>query len=252
MERSPAAGPTCEPSDLAWIQSLISCLAPRQPPGGGSQWRRSRGGAGPVPDRPEFSAEPMADSPGEIRAEGRPGIERALRTIGPAGLSRMPAAELARACGLTMGHACRVEAAFHLGREVERGRSGPRPSLKAPCAVARLMAPDLRGLEVEAFHALYLDARHRLKGRSLVGQGTLTSAPVHPREVFGPGLRLAAAAVIVVHNHPSGDLEPSAADIAVTRRLVEAGETLGVPLLDHVIWGDGDWVSLRERGDWPR
>ncbi len=222
---------------------LIACLTSRRGP------RRSprEGASGPGPSG-EARAAPSGSS-SEPQAPSR--VETALATHGLHRLSRFTAPELVRECGLTMGHARRVAAAFALGRSVEQSRIGERPSLKHPSAVARLMAPLLRGLEVEAFHALYLDARHRLKGRVLVGQGTLTSAPVHPREVYGPAVRLAAAAVIVVHNHPSGDPEPSAADREVTERLVGAGVIVGVPLLDHLIWADGAWTSLRESGDWP-
>lgn len=167
------------------------------------------------------------------------------------GLSRMSHQEIAQECGLPSGHAQRVAEAFALGRAVEEARMGRRPSLKRPAAVARLMAPILRGLQHEAFHALFLDARNRLKGRVLVGQGSLTSAPVHPREVFGPAVRVSAASVIVIHNHPSGDPEPSAADLEVTERLARAGSILGVPLLDHLIWADGAWTSIRDGGNWP-
>jgi DNA repair protein RadC len=80
-----------------------------------------------------------------------------------------------------------------------------------------------------------------------VSQGTLTSSLVHPREVFGPAVREEPRALIVAHNHPSGDPEPSEEDLAVTRRLVEAGKILGVPLLDHVVIGDRSFVSIRER-----
>ena len=128
---------------------------------------------------------------------------------------------------------------------------GDRPFLKRPDEVARFLAPELRGLEVETFQALVLDARHRLKARIEVSRGTLTMAPVHPREVFAPALRLAGAAVIVAHNHPSGDPEPSAEDIEVTQRLVEAGRVLGVPLLDHLVCAGERWISIRESGRWP-
>ncbi len=94
---------------------------------------------------------------------------------------------------------------------------------------------------------LLLDGKHRLRRREQVSQGTLTSSLVHPREVFGPAIREGAAALIVVHNHPSGDPEPSAEDLAVTRRLVEVGRILGVPLLDHVVIADAGYVSIRDR-----
>src|SRR5690606_306825 len=99
------------------------------------------------------------------------------------------------------------------------------------------------------FVALLLDARHRLLRVERVSEGTLTSSVVHPREVFGPALREAAAAVVVAHNHPSGDPTPSAEDRDVTARLAEAGRLVGVRLLDHVVVGDPGFVSFRERGD---
>ncbi|MEL6428040.1 MAG: DNA repair protein RadC [Planctomycetota bacterium] len=172
----------------------------------------------------------------------------ALRRIGLARAARLPAADLAAHLDVPAAAAARLEAAFALGREVERSRAPDGPLLMRPDAVARLVAPDLRGLEVETFHTLLLDARHRLRARRTVAQGTLTSAQVHPREVFAPALLLRAAALVVVHNHPSGDPEPSAADLDVTRRLVSTGRLVGIPLVDHVIWADGAWVSLRERG----
>lgn len=101
----------------------------------------------------------------------------------------------------------------------------------------------------EVFAALLLNGKHRVVGFIEVSRGTLTTSLVHPREVFGPALRENAAALIVLHNHPSGDPEPSAEDLSVTERLKRAGELLGIPMLDHVIVGDSptSFVSLRER-----
>lgn len=115
-------------------------------------------------------------------------------------------------------------------------------------AVATLLRPLLEREPSEVFVALLLNGKHRVTGFAEVSRGTLTSSLVHPREVFGPALREVAAAVIVAHNHPSGDPEPSHEDLEVTRRLREAGVLLGVPLLDHIIVGEqGSFVSLRER-----
>lgn len=115
-------------------------------------------------------------------------------------------------------------------------------------AVASILRPLLEGETSERFVALLLNGKHRVVGFADVSRGTLTSSLVHPREVFAPALRELAAAVIVAHNHPSGDPEPSVEDIEVTRRLREAGQILGVPLLDHIIVGaGGEFVTLRER-----
>jgi len=187
---------------------------------------------------------------GRLEGLGSSAVEdaAAARSADLATLARASTPELARGLGIPVEHARRLAAAFALGREVERARAPRGPLLGRPDAVARIVAPDLRGLAVETFLALHLDARHRLVARTEVSRGTLTSAPVHPREVFGPALRAGAAAVVVVHNHPSGDPEPSAADLDVTRRLAAAGQLVGVPLLDHLVWSSGGWVSLRERG----
>lgn len=164
-----------------------------------------------------------------------------------AALSRQAPAQLQRELGLSRLRAVRLAAAFALGRRVERAVRDPRACLRSPASVHALMAPELRGLDRETFHALLLDGKHRLQRRHRVSEGTLTSSLVHPREVFGPALREGAAALIVVHNHPSGDPEPSAEDLAVTRRLIEAGQIVGVPLLDHVVVGAEGYVSIRER-----
>lgn len=215
-------------------------------------------GTSPVPSHPPESARtpPIRTWLEELLGRGarRPGERRLRRVLdavdeyGLAVLARWPAPELAERCGVSAREATRLAAAFALGRDVERSRVRAGPLLGRPEAVARLMAPELRGLEVETFHVLLLDARHRLRARRTVAQGTLSSAPVHPREVFAPALRLAAAGVIVVHNHPSGDPEPSTADLDVTRRIEASGGLVGVPLLDHIVWAHGAWVSLRERG----
>ena len=113
--------------------------------------------------------------------------------------------------------------------------------------VAELMRPLMGDAATEEFWLLTLDAKHRVVGAGMISRGTLTSSLVHPREVFGPALRLGAAAIIVCHNHPTGDPTPSKEDVKVTERLHQAGKLLGVPLLDHVILGGEDHVALRDR-----
>jgi DNA repair protein RadC len=152
--------------------------------------------------------------------------------------------------GLPRAAALRLAAAFALGRRVENSAAAPRVPLSGASLVHAVMAPVLRGLEREQFHALLLDTKHRLVRHVRVSEGTLSKALVHPREVFAPALREASAAIVVVHNHPSGDPEPSAQDVEVTLRLVQAGNLVGVPLLDHVVIAGERWVSLRERLRW--
>ena len=166
---------------------------------------------------------------------------------GIAPFSRAHPERLRRLAGLSRAAARRLACAFELGRRAERARASPRADLRSPERVHALLAPEIRALERETFHVLLLDGKHRLRRRERVSEGTLTTSLVHPREVFGAALREGAAALIVAHNHPSGDPEPSAEDLAVTRRLIEAGKLVGVPLLDHVVLADQAWVSLRER-----
>ena len=150
-------------------------------------------------------------------------------------------------CGFDLAGATRLVAAFELGRRVERARARPRARFPSPRSVWEHVIPELRGLERERFCVLLLDGKHRLLRLFVVSEGTLNSSLVHPRDVFGPALHEGAGALIVVHNHPSGDPEPSAEDLALTERLHQAGELLGLPLVDHVVVADTTWVSLRER-----
>jgi DNA repair protein RadC len=100
------------------------------------------------------------------------------------------------------------------------------------------------------FLVLLLDGRNRLLGELRISEGTLTAALVHPREVFAPAIRLAAAAIVLIHNHPSGDPTPSPEDVALTDRLRRAGELIGIKVLDHVVVGQGRFVSMAEVGRW--
>lgn len=170
-------------------------------------------------------------------------------------LGEQPLAELARASVDELVHAHRLElesarrlaAAFALARALELERRPAAPSLRHPSAVFAHLQPLARGLQQETFWSLLLDGKQRLRRTVVVTTGTLTASLVHPREVFRAAVRESAAALIVAHNHPSGDPEPSAEDLAVTERLRQAGELLGIPLQDHVVLGDEGFVSLRER-----
>jgi DNA repair protein RadC len=165
-------------------------------------------------------------------------------------LARRSPADLRARLGLPLAGALGLAAAFELGRRVERAAAAVRAPMHAPALVHAVAAPLLRGLDREEFHALLLDARHRLMRTAHVSTGTLSTSLVHPREVFVAALRESAAAIVVVHNHPSGDPEPSQQDLEVTRRLLQVGELVGVPLLDHVVVAADRWVSLRERMTW--
>ena len=177
-------------------------------------------------------------------------VARALlaRTGGLDRLESAPACELAAVPGIGTAKAASLIAAFELGRRCAGSHLPEGASLRSPQDVFRHFGPRLRRLSQEHFAVVFLDGRHRVLGEEVVSQGTLTASLVHPREVFRPALRASAAALILVHNHPSGDPTPSAEDRAVTERLARAGEILGVRVLDHVVVAERGYVSLREEG----
>ncbi len=162
-------------------------------------------------------------------------------------LARATPAQLVLELGLDARSAARITAAFALARKLERYRAPARSRLRSPRAVWRLLRPRMIGLEQETFVVLLLDGRNRLQRIVTASTGSLTTSLVHPREVFRAAIREAAAAIIVAHNHPSGDPEPSPEDVAVTRRLFDVGELVGIPLLDHIVLGDREFVSMRGR-----
>jgi DNA repair protein RadC len=228
--------------DVSNPREAASPAGPRLPLGGSLRSRLVAEGL----DRLSTS-ELLALCLGGAEESARLDAERLWRRFDLVELSRATPDHLRHAGGLSGPRSMRLAAAFALARRVETARRSPRPDLRSPARVHALLAGALRGLAQETFHALLLDGKHRLRRHEQVSQGTLTSSLVHPREVFGPAVREGAAALIVVHNHPSGDPEPSAEDLAVTRRLLEVGRILGVPLLDHVVIADTGYVSIRER-----
>jgi DNA repair protein RadC len=128
-----------------------------------------------------------------------------------------------------------------------RYRGKQLPEIRGPDDVARLVGHKLRKETREHFLVLLLNARHEVMGQETVSVGSLNASIVHPREVFRPAVLASAAATVLVHNHPSGDPEPSEEDRSITKRLVEAGELLGISVLDHVIVASRGVVSLRAR-----
>jgi DNA repair protein RadC len=163
-------------------------------------------------------------------------------------LAQRPHAELLRAEGIGPGKAARLLAAFELAARIAREGRPPLQRIREPEDVARLFQARLRDLLVEEFHLLALDSQSQVLREVLVTRGLLNSSLVHPREVFRAAIAEAAAGIIVVHNHPSGDPTPSAEDRAVTRQLAEAGRLLDVPLYDHVIIAGDRFVSLAALG----
>jgi len=167
----------------------------------------------------------------------------------PDGLWRVCAEDLIALDGVGPAAAARVLACLEMSRRASAWRSSRRPTISTPEDVVELCAPQLRGLDREHFWALALNTKNQLLKMVEVSVGSLNASIVHPRELFRDAVRLSAASVVVVHNHPSGDPTPSGADIQLTRRLAKAGDVLGIELLDHVVIGDGgEHASLRDSG----
>ncbi len=182
----------------------------------------------------------------------RGALEMATDLLGAHGsldrLARETPRELCQTPGVGEVKALHLLAAFELGRRLRALPPRQRPAVRTPADAAGLVMADLRFAETERFLALLLNTRHEVVDRVELGHGGLASAPVHPRELFRAAVRAGAAAVILVHNHPSGDPAPSREDLAVTARLCQAARVMGIPIVDHLIIGDGRYVSLRERG----
>lgn len=163
-------------------------------------------------------------------------------------LARRPGAELLRTHGIGPTKAARLLAAFEIGARLAREERPPVVRIREPEDVARLFQGRLRDLQVEEFHLLALDSQSQVLREVLVTRGLLNSSLVHPREVFRAAIAEAAAGIIVVHNHPSGDPTPSAEDRSVTQQLAAAGRLLDLPLYDHVIIAGDRFVSFATAG----
>lgn len=183
---------------------------------------------------------------------GRPAHALARELLGAQGLrglARTLPTELERHEGVGPAKAATLLAALELARRLSERRLENGEPIRGPEDVFLHFHARLRDIPHEQFHLLLLDGRHRVLREVMASRGTLTASLVHPREVFRPALREGAAALVVVHNHPSGDPSPSAEDREVTRRLVQGGSLLGVPLLDHVVVAERGWVSLRSESE---
>ena len=169
------------------------------------------------------------------------------RFRGLAGIAGAGIHELQGIKGIGPAKAAEIKAAMELGRRRQRPTLAG-DSLCASQDVAAYFQPRLRDIKKEEFRCVLLDTKNRVIREETVSTGSLTASLVHPRETFKTAVRESAAAVIFVHNHPSGDIKPSQEDILLTRRLVQAGDVLGIKVLDHVIVGDGGHFSFRDNG----
>lgn len=165
------------------------------------------------------------------------------------GLGMAEVRELTGIDGIGEAKACSIVAAMELSKRLIADRqSEVKIRLRDSGQAAELLMNEMMYEKRELFMTINLNSRLQVESKTVVSIGSIDSAPVHPREVFGPAIRRGAAAVIAAHNHPSGDPSPSAEDIEVTKRLISASEIIGIRLLDHVIIGNGCYLSMRSEG----
>jgi len=175
---------------------------------------------------------------------GRELLERfgSLAAIEQAGIKEICAVD-----GIGPAKAAEIKAAIELGRRYQK----PKLAGASFCSsgdVAAYYLPRMKDLKQEMFRCALLDTKNKIIRDEVVSVGSLTASIVHPRDTFKAAIRESAAAVIFIHNHPSGDIKPSQEDILLTRRLVQAGEVIGIQVLDHIIIGDGSHFSFRDNG----
>jgi DNA repair protein RadC len=171
-----------------------------------------------------------------------------LEFKGLTGLQRAPFEDLCNQHGIGAAKAAQIKAAIELGRRLALESPEERATVNSPTDAAALVAYEMAALEQEHLRVILLDTRNRVIDIVEVYKGSVNSSQVHVGELFKPAIRRNASALIVVHNHPSGDPTPSPDDVAVTRAIVQAGKLLDVDVLDHMVIGLGKWVSLKERG----
>jgi len=176
------------------------------------------------------------------------GRELLRRFDTPAGISDRPVLELTALPGIGEQTAARLAAAIELGRRIESGRAGDRVQVCNPEDVAAVYGPLMRDLKSEVFKIVFLNTANVIIGDETVSEGGLSAAIVEPRAIFRSAIGRNAAAIIALHNHPSGNPEPSRADIKITRKIASAGEVMGIPLHDHLIIAGTSHTSLAERG----
>lgn len=171
-----------------------------------------------------------------------------IRFSGLKNLIQAGVEELSAIRGIGPAKAAQLKAALEIGRRVASLSAGDRPTVKVPQDAALLVMEEMRHLDREHFCALLLNTKHQVVAKETISIGTLNSSLVHPRELFKVAIKRSASAVILVHNHPSGDPTPSREDREITQRLRDAGAIIGIEVLDHIIIGDNKFISFRDRG----
>ncbi len=164
------------------------------------------------------------------------------------GVGRGSPAVIARVPGIGPVRAGRIVAAVELGRRAVMRAAPARLQVAAPIDAARYLLPRYGAVDVEQAGVLLLDSRHRVLHARVLTRGTADAAPMHPRDVFREAALAGAAAIVLFHNHPSGDPQPSPEDVLLTQRMLAAGDVMGITVVDHLILADASYCSLREMG----
>ncbi|MFD1178672.1 DNA repair protein RadC [Paenibacillus puldeungensis] len=164
------------------------------------------------------------------------------------GLVDMSLDELTRLKGIGPAKAVQLKAGIELGQRLAKARLPETEVIRSPHVAAELLMEQMRYLQKEHFVCLFLNSKNHIIAQETLSIGSLNATIVHPREVFRAAIKCSSASVICAHNHPSGDPSPSEEDILMTKRLCEAGEIVGIDILDHIVIGDGKFVSLKEQG----
>ncbi|MHB8776947.1 MAG: RadC family protein [Anaerolineales bacterium] len=187
-----------------------------------------------------------------VGVQGENAVEVGQRLLqkfgGLMGLHRAPLSELTDQHGIGEAKAAQIKAAIELGRRLTLESPEERPAINSPADAASLVQYEMSALEQEHLRVILLDRRNRVLEILEVYRGSVNSSQVRVGELFRDAIRTNASALIIVHNHPSGDPTPSPDDVVVTRAIVQAGKLLDINVLDHLVIGQGKWVSLKERG----
>jgi len=164
------------------------------------------------------------------------------------GVATASVEELSRVKGLGTAKAAQIKAMVELGKRLAASIGGSRPAIRSPQDAADLLMPELRDEPQEHFKGIFLNKKNEVLKIRTITVGSLDASIITPRELFRDAISINSAAVIVAHNHPSGDPTPSREDLDISKRLQQAGQVIGIEVLDHLVIGDGRWVSLKERG----
>lgn len=171
----------------------------------------------------------------------------ALDESGISFLGRCTIEEISEVDGIGIAKACRISAAFELGRRIATTPATERIAINSYSDVADMFMEKMRYYKEEHFHAVLINTHGSVISTEEIAIGDIMSMIVHPREVFAMAVRKGAAGVILAHNHPSGDCTPSDEDINTTKRLIEAGKIIGIRVLDHIVIGDGTFTSMKNK-----